>query len=207
MVRLSAFFVKRVCAMPENVKCVDCGFLGRRHRRSGNLVAADSMLRERGYLLQGEPGTRDKSFEEYPECFVNEFNFRTAISRPTESEIKQEIDKERICPRYVKLKPGKNPAEHLDMELVAEIERRNAAWRTEEIERGGKWREADELWQKQVEALAETRHQELRRDAERDRKKNRNTNYAVAAVAFIGSILAAILVAYLTAYFTNNPAR
>ena len=73
------------------------------------------------------------------------------------------------------------------MKLLAEVERRNAAFRDEETK-----------WRQQVEALAETRHQELRRDAREDQKRllkiTIGTAVIGAVIGLIGAIAAAIII-------------
>jgi Flp pilus assembly protein TadB len=84
------------------------------------------------------------------------------------------------------------------MKLLAEVERRTELARREEVDRAQKWRDEDKKWQKQIEALVETRHQELRRDDKAGRKTDRTMAIVLAVVGVVASIFVAWLTAYLT---------
>jgi hypothetical protein len=78
------------------------------------------------------------------------------------------------------------------MKLLAEVEARSQRFRAE-----------DDNWKKQVEALVETRHQELRRDADEFQGSYLSTLKWICAASVIAVVAAAILTAVLTAYFTR----
>lgn len=63
------------------------------------------------------------------------------------------IDTERSCPYFETWIPGKTPKEHEEMTIVEQVKAEYAQQRQEERQ-----------WRQQIEALAETRHQEQRHD-------------------------------------------
>lgn len=140
------------------MKCKDCGYLSVRSALDSLVYPASEDARKYGMTrchydnsLEGFGGGPLIVGSDKLICYVG----HPAFSEDMESlKIAEKvISKERTCPRFVHWIHGKTPKEHEDMTIVEQVKAEYSQQRQEERE-----------WQQRVEALAETRHQEMRRD-------------------------------------------
>lgn len=131
--------------MPDMVKCAGCGFLAVRHKQTRQLLDAELLLRERGYLLETDPVTGTTAYEPYPICFVQKLNFRIVVgNNPTEAILSATVREPRECDGFTEWQQGFTPKEHLEM--IQEKDR--LAWQKER-------EDADREFQSQQVARAE----------------------------------------------------
>ena len=99
-----------------SVKCADCGYLAVRHRQTRQLLDAELLLRERGYLLEENPGTGKTVYEPHPICFVQKIKFRDKVgASPTEQSLKDAVQNIWECDQFTDWKQGFTPKEHREM--------------------------------------------------------------------------------------------
>jgi hypothetical protein len=119
----------------------------------------------------------ERILEQEQICFANACDLKAEYKTAPDSEVIKSrlyvITTERDCPRFIPWRQGRSPKEHDEMQLLQEVERRT------------------ERWQKQQEALYETRHQEELRE----QRKSRITSAIIAIIGVIASIFAAYLTA------------
>ena len=169
--------------MPGDVQCKNCGLLALRVKNGGGLDPIDFGVRNGERLPHNTFSNQFGSFSvsihhDEPVCSV------LAYDLPAEcvhSKFLDVLNADRTCDQFVPWQPTLSPKDHVEMKLLHEVETRT------------------KLWQQQQEALAETRHQELRKDATRDSDWSRILALGsliaaiVAAIAAVGSALAAWL--------------
>lgn len=160
------------------VHCVHCGYLALRDRATQELRPADERYRHDGYMPTGfVPGKGDRLlFEDSPVCTMHAASFESKDRR----EGFEKVSEPRMCEQFVQFQPGLSPREHLEMKLLQEVEQRNLNW------------------QRQVEAIAETRHQELRAD----QKKAGDRSLAIASISAFIALASAVIA--LAALLTKN---
>lgn len=151
------------------VKCTDCGYLAFRHKDTRNLTEAEQEFRDTGEL------TRDLNrryvYDIFPICFKLAANFRKEVPQMTEENLFSVLNEDRECACFIKWQQGFSPREHEEMiqqramlEWQREREEEERKWRDEHAAREHKWRQEDGQFSKRLQALEETRHQEVRRD-------------------------------------------
>ncbi len=167
---------------PErSVYCVECGCFSLVHKTSREVVCADRNYRELGHIPHDPGGYA--IYESEPLCGCESPAF-TYVELLSVEERKKTLV---TCRRFVKYQPALSPKDHLEMSLLQEVERRTQEWRTEDL-----------VWRKQVEAVIETRHQEIRRDAGgRDK-----WTWAIAIGAGVAATISALV---LLATFLSRP--
>lgn len=166
--------------MPTCIRCKDCGFLSIRDARDSLVYPADERIRENavtrnhtfsdGEIFGGASLTilsdRMICYVGYPALADDMHELRHA---------KTVIHKERECPHFIQWVPGKTPKEHEEMTILERVQAEYSQQRQEERQ-----------WQQQVEALAETRHQEQRHD-------NRQTVIWGLVVALVSAIIGGLI--------------
>jgi hypothetical protein len=148
------------------VKCADCGLLQILKFQTREFVAVEPVFRESAdmAMITVPKVGPTPIYERQIECLAR---------RPIRSEIdavpsgvswkdhfKEVINRPRTtCDDvFVQFQPGLSPKDHLEMKLLAEVERRNAAWRDEEIQRAKDWRADDIKWREDTEQRLGGRH-------------------------------------------------
>ena len=200
MVRLLACFFKTLGRAVA--KCIDCGFLAIRDHYNDEVREATEHCRATGrHQSSRGNGTPAKFFcyassPAFP-AYAKPGEFRPPPSdrltaeqmaaghpppsKPTPASILAfgtEVD----CCEYCQWRPGKSPKEHEEMSFLQEVEARSSRWRDEELR-----------WQKQVEAIAETRHQENRRDLELQTAKTLRAMWWGIAAAIVAALVSGVL--------------
>lgn len=168
--------------MPINIKCINCGYLGVRHRHTREILEPESDLRERGYLLTQDPLTNQTIYEKYPVCFAHALNFITLLGRtPTEQATLGTITENRSCDSFTQWHPSASPKEH--KEMLAERERLD--WQKQR-------EEADQAFRASEAQRADDRHKEnIKLTAELHGKSQRSDWWRLVAAAVLGAFLGA----------------
>jgi hypothetical protein len=122
------------------VKCKECGLLAVIHPQTNEAVEAPSKLREDGYFVVDR-----KWFFPSLVCRANVRLFDKGKRWESGQELLDAISDEIECTSFCDYELGRTPKEFEEMSLHQQMIR----------------------WEQQQEAIAETRHQELRRDAQR----------------------------------------
>jgi hypothetical protein len=141
--------------MPENVRCKDCGYLGVVNRETGLTEEANFDFREHRIIPSSVLGIQRNRHEEIPLCYQNICDFRREASSGSKEDVVAAMARDRLCDRFIKLRPGKNPREHEDMDVVARVteqsrraiedqKRERAVERAEDLSRAAQWRAEDQ---------------------------------------------------------------
>lgn len=162
--------------MPEKVQCKTCGFLTLRHFKTSEMIEAIPLWREQGAYGGHDLHTRPAQWV----CYLNSPAFpprppKGASHETDETCSAREIQTPINCDEWRAYRPGKNPKEHEDMTILEQVRSEQSQSRVEDMR-----------WQKQVEALAETRHQELRGDGKK-------TIFWSAVAALVAAIIGGLL--------------
>jgi len=173
-------------------KCKDCGYLAVRDEYNDTVCEATEFTRERGLHKSSEGMSTPARLL----CFKNSTSFHTGRACTVEtrdaklSQMKlanEQLASEVECKHFRKWMPGRSPKEHEEMSFLEMIDNRTRQWREEDIKRT-----------QAFEALYETRHQELRNDAEnRDRRSTKITILGIA-VAILAAIVSGTLSGWLS---------
>jgi len=170
----------------QGVKCRDCGLLSIRSCVDSLIYPADEAVRESGATRRYN--SSDTAFVFDADRIICFQGFPALESDLSAMRAYEAIHNERDCPHFVANVPGLTPQRHHDMSLIEQVQSLNSQQRAEDLR-----------WQKQVEALYETRHQELRRDTARFHRQS----FVVSLAGVLVSILAAVLSAMVTVWFTT----
>lgn len=109
------------------VKCVDCGFLGLRHRMTHELVEAPENYRREGYIPKDK---HQPAYDEAPVCAARAFDF--SHLREDRRQAHDQARSERDCIEYIPWMPGRSPKDHAEMRLLQDVEHRNRIAREED---------------------------------------------------------------------------
>jgi hypothetical protein len=176
----------------KDVKCVECGFLAIRDEYDNSTCEAPPESRQRGIHKSSHGNITPAKFFCYKNCPVFDAPVmpsgrdRNMHSPRTENETLKSINNEIDCDLFFTWRPGKSPKEHEEMMLLQEVERRTDQWRQDDLR-----------WQKQQEALAETRHQELKNVYSRQLRVSK-WQVILAGLAIVGGIVAGVLSGWLS---------
>jgi hypothetical protein len=168
--------------MPGSVKCADCGMLAMLHKQSGEYVAADQMLRERGEIVHHG---NQYIYHAYPLCAAVAVNLRTLIGPQNDenenSFRKRVIHDERQCDSFVPWNPCFSPKEH--KEMIQERER--LAWQDRQM------KEAREFQAEQA-RLADERHVEQIRVMQKHHADGQQSMRAYLIICAVAAAVAAV---------------
>lgn len=159
------------------VRCSECGLLALTWHHG--TFEATEQLRERGQLPVDFSSGVIGITAAYPVCCGGALDFG-GLNCPEPKELSAIFQADRECQKFVKWHRGLSPKDHHDMSILEKVRAEQSQWRNEDLR-----------WQKQVEALAETRHQENRSDLAKLNSKT-NTVAIVAAIATVASAIIAL---------------
>lgn len=162
-------------------QCINCGLLAMKCFATREQTEVDSDVRRTGKIPVGmSPSGAPILSRLYddPKCLeaVYDLDLEYRVSAMLDV-----LQQPRECTRFVQWKPGFSPKEHSEVRHREEFEHRAKQQQDES-------RATDLAWQRQQEAIAETRHQESRRDFDR----RNNLTLAVAVASAIAAIIATL---------------
>jgi hypothetical protein len=178
--------------------CVDCGYLAIKRVGSDELITPPEDIRAGGQFpttfIERKGPTLDHEHQFF--CFKERLRFGEEMAASAllnrrnswEQNSQDVLRRPRECDQYFERKPGRSPKEHDEMKLLQAME-----------ERTERCREEDRRWQHQQEALAETRHQEVRRDAKLSEKRTLRASALIALLGGVVAIAASVIAARLAA--------
>ncbi len=129
--------------MAENVRCVDCGLLGK-------VGAGDSGLIEIGSDLRDGEG--------WPTIGIACAALHIRIVKECKEEnptawsnaVRPKITMERTCPEYVEWEPGFSPKEHKEMRMQERLREAQAAQRASDLKEHEAQRERDRAFENDI---------------------------------------------------------
>ena len=140
MVHLSAFFVNEGCAMPDTVRCGDCGLLTIRKLGTHETMEVVKQWRRTGEYTDDHPRRPANVF-----CSIASESFPGSGTVQNERESLSLMDKEIECPRFRKWIPGKSPKEHEEMSILEAVRSEQKSFEDREETRRVEWRKEDRL--------------------------------------------------------------
>jgi hypothetical protein len=177
-------------AVPENVRCADCGFLAIKRRWSGEWVEAEESLREEGFIKYvAHERAPTVAFEIAPFCFDRAADLQEEIGpldtgRATDGSLNAKraaaVQLERPCGNFVQWEYGFSPKEHAEMRIVQQQQE----WHAKEAAAQREW-QADEA------RKADVRHRESMNVALAANKDNVWSTIIAGAVGASATIVAA----------------
>lgn len=175
----------------DAVRCNCCGLLATRNFQNSLVYPANEHVRKTGRTKVYYDSSIDFGGGPMASGYDAIICFKGYPGLPEDIDETNElkaIQKERSCPYFVAWVPGYTPEKHEEMTLLEQVQSLAAQQRAEELQRSREWRAEDLRWQKQVEALYETRHQENIKEAKSSKIWSITVAIISAAVAFMASI-------------------
>jgi hypothetical protein len=165
--------------MPSDHRCAECGLLTIQSFATRELEEVDEAIRKGGHLpskpldASGAIKIRLPAYDS-PKCSVSAHDLSAEYGA---AGFVETFNKLRPCDQFIEWHPGFSPKEHREMQLLREVETRNLTW------------------QRQQEALAETRHQETRRDVSQSNQRSLRIAILSVAAAIVsaGAAVGAVL--------------
>lgn len=171
--------------MPENVRCMDCGYLAVIVRHSRQLVSAEWPMRQQGICPETVPGTSEPFYESTPVCFAGVIGFQGMAT--SQKELKHALQVFRKCDRYTEWQRGLTPKDHFDASLAKE--QRN-------------WQEQRDqaMWEFQAEQIqrSDERHREAERGNWDTLREVERGNWRRLVIAFVLGVIGTLVTTMLT---------
>lgn len=209
--------------MPNAVKCSECGFLAVRDHYNEAVCETTLDCRTRGQHKSSNGNATAADFF----CYRTSESFRSfqpvserdGIAKATNNprvERAQVLTVEIECDSFFRYRPGKSPKEHEEMTFLQEVDSRNATARAEDARLNQQWREEerqlkaasekkDSDWKKQIEALAEVRHQEQLASAARARRDMWIFSITAGIIAIVSGAISGPLMDWFKAAWVAKP--
>jgi len=163
------------------VKCVECGFLAVRDEYNDSVCEATQLTRTKGTHKSSNGNTTNANVFCYKDSSAwhspEKSSLRSMHSPKSENKVISVLEQDKECALFCKWVPGQDPERieetswrQLALESqnrIAEFQGRIADLHDKHLEWRQRQAEQDDKFAKQIQALEETRHQEVRRDTAR----------------------------------------